>query len=32
MAVRPSWEIIIRSFSAKGLMTLPSSALKELLG
>jgi uncharacterized Ntn-hydrolase superfamily protein len=32
MAARPSWEIIIRSFAAKDLMTLPSSALKELLG
>jgi uncharacterized Ntn-hydrolase superfamily protein len=32
MAARPSWEIIIRSFAAKGLMTLPPPALKELLG
>jgi hypothetical protein len=32
VAARPSWEVIIRSFAAKGLMTLPPSALKELLG
>jgi len=30
MAARPSWGIIIRSFIAKGLMTLPPSVLKEL--
>ena len=32
MAARPSWGIIIRSFTAKGLMTLPPPALEELLG
>ena len=32
MAARLSWEIIIRSFAAQGLMTLPPPALKELLG
>jgi hypothetical protein len=32
IAARPSWEIIIRSFTAKGLTTLPPPALKELLG
>ena len=31
MAARPSWGIIIRSFAAKGLMTLPPPALEELL-
>ena len=31
IAARPSWEVIIRSFAAKGLMTLPPSALEELL-
>ena len=30
VAARPSWEIIVRSFAAKGLITLP--ALEELLG
>ena len=32
IAARPSWEVIIRSFAAKGLMTLPPPALEELLG
>jgi uncharacterized Ntn-hydrolase superfamily protein len=32
VAARPSWEIIIRSFAAKGLITLPPPALEELLG
>lgn len=32
IAARPSWKVIIRSFAAKGLMTMPSSALNELLG
>jgi uncharacterized Ntn-hydrolase superfamily protein len=32
MAARPSWGIIIRSFAAKGLITLPRSALEELPG
>ena len=27
MAARPSWEVVVRSFAAKGLMTLPPSAL-----
>jgi uncharacterized Ntn-hydrolase superfamily protein len=31
VAARPSWEIIIRSFAAKGLITLPPAALEELL-
>jgi hypothetical protein len=30
-AARPPWEIIIRSFAAKGLITLPPPALEELL-
>ena len=32
VAARPSWEIIIRSFAAKGLITLPPAALEELAG
>jgi len=32
ITARPSWETIVRSFAAKGLLTLPPSALGELLG
>ena len=32
MAARPSWTTIIRSFAAKGLLTMPPPALAELLG
>jgi len=32
IAARPSWAIIIRSFAAKGLLTMPPPALAELLG
>jgi uncharacterized Ntn-hydrolase superfamily protein len=32
MAARPSWATIIRSFAAKGLLTMPPPALAELLG
>jgi len=32
VAARPSWEIIIRGFAAKDLITLPPPALEELPG
>lgn len=32
IAARPSWATIIRSFAAKGLLTMPPPALEELLG
>lgn len=32
IAARPSWEIIVRSCAAKGLITLPPPASAELLG
>jgi len=32
IAARPSWATIIRSFAAKGLLTMPPPALAELLG
>ena len=32
IAARPSWATIIRSFAARGLLTMPPSALAELLG
>jgi hypothetical protein len=30
LAARPSWAMVIRSFAAKGLVTLPPPALSEL--
>src|SRR5262249_28490029 len=32
IAARPSWATIIRSFAAKGLLTMPPPVLEELLG
>jgi len=31
-AARPSWAMVIRSFAAKGLLTMPPPALAEVLG